>query len=484
MKILLTEAPFDYGEAVVDLDRYFPLGIGYIAAYLRQHGHQVRMYTGDAGEDFRRELDLFEPDWVGFSAMTSSFPNAVRMAQMVKERSNAITVVGGQHVSSVGSESLDVFPCFDFMVYGEGEETALELTKKFERGATDFSGVLGIAFRKGNQVVKTPPRGLLLDMDSYPPPARDLVDLSLFGTHAHLRFGKYTASLVTSRGCPWHCTYCSSHVTMGRKYREHSPEYVADDIERMLKNFGISNFIFWDDVFTMSKKRIHQICEEFLKRGLGDRITWYCLSRVDRIDEESVRLMSRAGCKMMSFGVESGSQYTLDRIKKLASLEGAIEAVKYCKKVGIRTQATFILGFPWETPKLMQETIDFAKKLAPQVALFFTLTPYPGTEIWNLIPDEEKPKTLDEWSTFVCNTRNPKSYIPGLSDAELKKIARRAHLEFYLRPSQMWNMLRNLESPLEFFSYARSAVSLTYRATKETTKDVLASKKLAHGSVG
>ena len=484
MRILLTEAPFDYGESVVDLDRYFPLGIGYLAAYLRRHGHEVRIYTGGGGEEFRRELERFDPGWAGFSAMTSSFPNAVRMARTVKEHSNAITVVGGQHVSSVGPETLKLFPCFDFMVFGEGEETALELTRKLETGAKDFAGVQGIAYRTPFQVVQTPPRGLLQELDSYPPPARDLVDLSLFGTHAHLRFGKYTASMVTSRGCPWHCTYCSSHVTMGRKYRQHGTGYVADDIERMLKDFGITNFIFWDDVFTMSQKRIHEICGEFIKRGLGGKITWYCLSRVDRIEEDDARIMKRAGCRMMSFGVESGSQYTLDRMKKQASLEGAIEAVGYCKKVGIRTQATFILGFPWETPALMQETIGFAKRLAPQIALFFSLVPYPGTEIWSLIPDEQKPKTLEDWGKFVANTRNPKSYIPGMSDAELKKIVRKAHLEFYLRPSQVWNMLRNLESPREFFSYAKSAVSLTYRAGREATKDAAASRKLAHGSTG
>lgn len=481
MRILLTEAPFDYPAEFAGLvKRYFPLGIGYIAAYLRRHGHDVAIFSGGMGEEFRTALEAAQPDWVGFSAMTSSFPNAVRMAQTVKECSNAKTIIGGQHVSSVGPETLQQFPCFDFMVIGEGEETALELTKKFETKDTNYSDILGIAYRTPLQIVKTPPRGLLQDLDSYPAPARDLVDLSLFGTHNYLQFGKrLTASLVTTRGCPWHCTYCSSHVTMGRKYREHSAEYVGEDIERMVKDFGITNFIFWDDVFTASRKRIHTVCEEFIKRGLGDKITWWCLSRVDRLDEDSAKAMKRAGCQMISFGVESGNQETLDRMKKLASLDGAIEAVALCKKVGIRTQATFILGFPWETPRMMQDTIDFAKRLSPQIAIFFPLTPYPGTDLWDIVTEEVKPKSVEEWSKFVMTTLNPRSYVKGITTPELKKTIRRAHMEFYLRPSQIWNMTRRMESFYEFFSYAKSAISLTY----QTGKDLVASREVGRASV-
>jgi magnesium-protoporphyrin IX monomethyl ester (oxidative) cyclase len=186
------------------------------------------------------------------------------------------------------------------------------------------------------------------------------------------------------------------------------------------------------------------------------------MSRTDRMTKQLTRAMADAGCVMISFGIESGSPATLKRIRKQVNLKVVEEAIHYTREAGIRAQGTFILGLPFETREDMDTTVQFAKKSGVDLALFFSFTPYPGTEEWGYVPDELKPKSIEEWHTFVCNTRRSRSWNPRFSDAELAAIVAAAHREFYFRPSQILQIGRSIRSLHELRAYMESALSLTW----------------------
>ena len=280
-----------------------------------------------------------------------------------------------------------------------------------------------------------------------------------------MRFGKKTVSLISSRGCPWSCTYCSSHVTMGREYRYRSPKKVVDEMEELYLTRGVDNFIFWDDIFTFRSDRVFEFCSELKSRQMN--VTWWCMSRTDRMTQELANAMADAGCVMVSFGIESGSEKTLNQIKKRVNLDVAKEAIQYCNKAGIRTQGTFILGLPFETREDIDCTINFAKTSGLDMALFFSFTPFPGTEEWKNVPENIKPKSIEEWHSFVCNTQISKSWNSRFTDKEIGKIVLKAHRTFYYRPIQIWKILISLRSMREFRSYLIGTFSLTSSIVKK-----------------
>lgn len=460
MKILLAEAPFSYDEAVVKGSRYYPLGLGYIAAVIRQKpGRDVELFV-DGVEPFRRLVQRDPPDVLGLSAMTSSYPTCASLARIAKEANpHCAVIIGGQHATSVGPESVfSEIPDVDFVGLGEGEALMDQFLDELESGECRWDSVPGLCYKTEGGVKSGPDSGLLRELDTMPFPARDLVPLDKFPSHSHMRLGRLTASLVSSRGCPWRCTYCSSFVTMGRKYRYRSAQSVVDEMQEMAERWGVDSYVFWDDVFTAHQKHAFEICAEIRKRNL--KVAWWCLSRTDRMTPELAEAMKDAGCEMISFGIESGSRKTLERIRKQVEFDVVAEAVHYCSAAGIRTQGTFILGFPFETRRDFRETIEFAKSLELDVAMFFSFTPYPGTEEWGNVPEEMKPSSIDDWNRFVCNARDSISWNPKFSDQEIATVIARAHREFFLRPRQVWQILRTLRSGRELMGYAQSGVSL------------------------
>ena len=461
MRIILAEAPFSYDEALVKGERFFPLGIGYIAAYVRQKpNREVHLFV-DTLEEFQRLIASCPPDVLGLSAMTSSYPASAKMAEMAKAvNPQCSVIIGGQHATSVGSQLFAEASAIDFIAMGEGEVMMDRFLEEIETGRRDWASVPGLISREQRLLtpVRQPPP--LKGLDELPFPARDLLSLDAFTSHAHMRFGKRTASLISSRGCPWKCSYCSSFVTMSRLFRPRSPQNVVDEMEEMNRRWNIDNFIFWDDVFTVVHDRVFAFCDELKRRNLN--VTWWCMSRTDRMTKQLTRAMADAGCVMISFGIESGSPATLKRIRKQVNLQVVEEAIHYTREAGIKAQGTFILGLPFETREDMDTTVQFAKKSGVDLALFFSFTPYPGTEEWGYVPDEAKPKSIEEWHTFVCNTRRSRSWNPRFSDAELAAIVAAAHREFYFRPSQILQIGRSIRSLHELRAYMESALSLTW----------------------
>jgi len=464
MRVLLIEAPYDYKISKIAVDQYFPLGLGYIAAVLKQAGEEVELLVSSPGCDFSQlltsRLERFVPELVGISCMTPSFPTAIEIARAVKEQTNAKVVLGGHHATALGEEILQRYPEIDFVVYGEGESTMLDLCQKLGQG--DYEDIPGLMWREDALIHRNMPRPLIKDIDRLPFPARELVDMSAFGVHGHIKIGGRSATMITSRGCPYQCVFCSSRLTMGRSYRAHSPEYVVEEMELLAQKYQVDYIVIEDDTFTVLPERTHEICERLIERNLG--IQWYCLSRVDKMDVSLAQKMKRAGCRMIAFGVESGDQEVLNRIGKRTSLEDAREAIKICKEAGLRTQATFVIGFPFDDLETIGRTLDFACELSPTVAIIFPLTPYPGAECFSYLSESQRPKALEDWKRFTMAIQEPPvSFIDGLSPRDLQRLANREHLRFYLRPKQLYEMLRTVRSAGELVGYLNSALAFAMR---------------------
>lgn len=457
MKILLCEAPYNYGSVSIAIEKYFPLGLGYISSYLGSKGFKSELFLGNL-QDFRNKIISDKFDIVGISSMTPSFLNAVEMAKIVKQYSNAKVVIGGQHASSLKEKILEEVPEFDFLIYGEGENPFLELCAKIN--SSSKKDIKGLIWRDGYNLVVNPPGGFIANLDILPYPRKELADALIFNAHSHLKFGK-SASMVTSRGCPYGCIFCSSRNTMGSKYRYHSVEYIISQLEYLHKQMDVKGIIFWDDTLTLLPERLEKICEQIIKKNI--KIQWYCLSRIDSITEDLLKLMKKAGMRIISFGIESGSERIQKLIRKELSLDRAKSIIRICEREGIRTQATFIFGFPFDTLDTINETVQFAKRLSPTLAIFFSLIPYPGSEVFDSLPLDKRPMTIKEWSQAIATDTKIKSYNDKISSEELNNLIKKAYLLFYLRPRQLLKIAKTIESPSEAIGYLKSAMALFHR---------------------
>ena len=467
-KVLFLEAPYAYlhhGDKIVG--KYFPLGIGYIASYIRQFGYKVKIFQPLHYQNFMEELtgqmECFQPDLVGISVMTPSYPLAIEICDKVKSKYKATTVLGGHHVSAVGEEVLKEALSVDFVVIGEGEITLLELVRELESSNPRFGKVDGLAWRDRNgEVHRNKPRNLIEDINPLPFPARDLVDLSKYGLHSYIDFGKKSTTMITSRGCPFKCIFCSSWLTMGRQYRTRSLERIMTEVKELVEVYDVDYIAFEDDTMTLSRNRMEKICKAFIE--MPDSPSWYCLSRVDTIDYSLAKLMKKAGCKMVGFGIESGSPEILEKIGKKISLDKAVKAVAACTKAGLRTQCTFIVGFPFDTEESLSMTLECAKRINPTIAIFFPLTPYPGTKVFCEFMDQGLvPKNVKEWRNFLMTDSNCGiSVNDNFTGEQISDIANRWNRNFYLWPKHWLQMIRTIKSPVEFFRFAKSGVYLLH----------------------
>jgi anaerobic magnesium-protoporphyrin IX monomethyl ester cyclase len=351
-------------------------------------------------------------------------------------------------------------PEIDYVIYGEGEQITLDLCRHlFERTPATPDEVPGIGWREGGRAKRSRPAEPISAVDTIPFPARDLVDLSFFAPHTHMSVGKKrSTTMLTGRGCPSHCIFCDAHLTMGRKNRAHSPEYVIEEMELLERKFNMEFVVIEDDTFTVDDARVEKICRMKIQRGL--KLEWNCFARSFEMRPDLARLMYEAGCRIVNFGVESGNADVFKAVKKGGSLETIKQAVKACNDAGMRTMASFIMGHPTDTPATIRQTIEFAKELKPTIAMFFPMVPFPGTAVWK---PTYKPKRMEDWRTYLTFDVPPISLMPGYSPQEVKQMADRATLEFYRRPSQLFRMFRSIGTTVEMMEYLRSGYGLLSR---------------------
>ncbi|MBU1006941.1 MAG: B12-binding domain-containing radical SAM protein, partial [Candidatus Omnitrophica bacterium] len=424
MKIALINVPYleVYGKLNVGKNSSFPLGLGYIAAVLRQAGHDVSLFDpepeGMDMDGIKEYLLRNKPDIVGLSCATANFKNALSIGAVVKEVTNAVVVLGGVHASALPREILSNFSQFDFLVIGEGEETITELAKSLETGSADIKNIKGIAYKKEGTVIITEPRPFMSPekMEKLPFPARDLVNLKLYRPQVHLNRGKLAATMLTSRGCPAKCTFCASYLTTGYAFRWRSPESVVNEIETLVREYGVEHIVFVDDTFTFLKDRAIKICDLILRKGL--KIDWYCFARVDKVSEELLTVMKKAGCFSLLFGIESGDEKVLKNIKKGITPDQAKQALAIANKMGFKTLAGFMFGNPGETHETAKKTLDLAVKTSPTIASFNILVPYPGTEVFET-HYKDKFKDPETWNKFLPRAVEPVAETEDLTKEDL-----------------------------------------------------------------
>jgi len=462
MRACLIKAPYldIYGAMNVGPNHYFPLGLGYVAAVLRDAGHSVSLLDPEAqgmgAEELRCRLRELVPDIVGISCSTPNFDSARQLAKLAHEELDCPVVLGGAHASAMPEFTAQHYPEFDVVVFGEGEHTMLELCDVLEAGRC-LEDVKGVAYREDGRVVKTDPRPWIGELDSLPFPARDLVDFGRYRPQANLDRGRRSATLMTSRGCPYHCIYCASFLTLGHKWRAHSLAYVQREIEHLVGTFGVDYLLFQDDTFTLDASRVTQLCRWMIERRLN--LKWWCLSRVNTVTRDLLEVMQEAGCCSISYGIEAGDPEIMKGIKKGITLEQCRQALRITNELGIMSQCFFMMGFPADTKETVQKTIDFAKELGPGLASFSTLIPYPGTPVFKEYY-EARFEPPASWKGFVAVGATPALPARNLSKKELQRLMFKAYLEFYLRPRQLWRIVTSVRSPGQFLAYCRGALGM------------------------
>jgi anaerobic magnesium-protoporphyrin IX monomethyl ester cyclase len=467
MKVLLINPPIDnIIETEVPLlvkqneGVFPPLGLLYISSYLSKNANcKIEILDSLAKKMSYKEIEQFiwdyRPDIVGITAHTHNLLDVIQVANSVKRVDGGICVcLGGPHVAAFPQEAISI-SSVDFVVPGEGEVAFAELVKGIEQN-NDLTEVRGILFKQADKIIQTGKREGIKELDSLPFPDRLKLDYKKY--YSILGRRNIMTTMVSSRGCPYQCIFCS---TPKGSYLKRSPENVVDEIEGCL-NLGIKEVHFVDDTFNIDPERVVKICEEIIKRKL--KIKWSFRGRVDKITKPLLTSLKKAGCYRIHLGVETSSEEGLERLKKGLSVEQIKQAFKRTRDIGINTVAYFLIGCPHE--KMKEEvvrTINFSKEIDPDFALFNILTPYPATELY----EEGLNKGIlkrDCWKEFALNPKKdfrPPFWEEWLSPNELVSLLNLAYRRFYIRPRfmlravcvpQHLNILaRRLKTGLEVF---------------------------------
>lgn len=439
MKIVLINPPYGALHGIAPQGFSFPLGLGYIAAYLRQAGHTIRFFDLDPDrkpqELMWRKAAEFRPDIVGITSFTPNFMAARKLALEAKRRLGCLVIMGGPHVTALPLSTLQSVPALDAVILGEGEIPMLALAAEFDaRGKVDFSKVPGAAFMEGGHYREIPRPEPISELDSLPYPARDLADIGLY------KRGQNGATLMSSRGCPAQCTFCAN-ICMGRKFRAHSPAYVVGEITYLVKKYGIRHFRFEDDCFTADRNRVIEICDLIINARLD--ITWAVSGRVNTLrDAAVIKKMKQAGCIWVQLGIETGSQRINDLMKKGTTLAMAEECCAALRRHGMPYLNAFIIGNEGDTLETVMSTIAFSRKLRSEVVLFHMMIPYPGTALFDkYYRDYDTPGT--DWSNW-CSLRLAQPYEyrqTALSKKVVWWLVVWAQLQVLLNPFQMFRLV-------------------------------------------
>lgn len=424
MKTVLVLPPAEVVSEKKDTPTYQHVGLGYLAAVLKKQGIDVSVVDAkldrlDFGQTIKRIMDL-NPGMVGITAMTHEIKLAAALAEEIRKLSpDTFIALGGVHVTALPEETLKKNEAFDIGVMGEGEMLLPELVRLVEKGGRDFSGLTGVAFRKDGQVVISGASGRIEELDELPFPAWELFP----------RAGDYI--IVTSRGCPYSCIFCMQ--ASGKRVRRRSAPNVVAEMENALALKKPNRFMFFDETFALDKKRVHDICDLLIKKRLNKKIKWSATTRVDSVDKELLQKMKDAGCDHIEFGVESGNEEVLKKIKKGITIEQAVNAVKIAKDLDLHTEIGFILGHPDETAETAYQTIYLASRLNTNYVQLGIMVPYPGTEVAEMAQKGLGGYKLlsHNWSDYNKQLGNALE-LKNLSRKDLERIQFAGYLKLFI----------------------------------------------------
>lgn len=437
-----------------------PLGLAYIAAVLEWNGYDVKILDADTLEySISQTVDEIlktNPDVVGFSCQTPLYPIALEIARGIKRTRHIITVFGGLHATSFPDIVKD--PAIDFAVGGEGEWPFLNLVRALESNSA-LGDIEGLSFFKDEQYICNPPTRIS-NLDESPFPARHLLPMKKYRYSFPVpsrNKRRIYASVNFSRGCVYGCIFCNSPRQWKRRVVHRSAKNIVEELKELVTRFGVDTFYVRDEVFTLNKKNVLQICEEILKEKLD--VQWFCYARADHLDEEMLLAMKKAGCKLVKIGVETGDPEIMRLIKKGENLETIERAFKLAHKVGLYTHASFMIGHPWDSHETVQRSIDFAKKLNADTVAFPVMTPFPGTEVWDIAKEENLLLTEDFTKFNVIGSSVMRTKY--LAAEELIKLQKKALIQYYFRTAYVGKALKRvITNPKSIKMYLQPTVLL------------------------
>lgn len=471
MKILLI---FSQNKARKNLqlsedDISIPLGIGYLASVLEREKHDVDVFDfqlrNSTEERLASKIQNEDFDIFGISAATPAAYHAYDTARLLKKHCPDVPIMlGGPHVSAVKEKVFNECPYVDILVFGEGEDTILDIVNAM--GAEgDLKSIAGISYLDKGAPVTTSRRPYMKDLDSIPFPAYHLFDVDRYKNNPFPGqfFRLPMLNVITSRGCPFKCIFCD-RGSMGEVFRSRSAENIIAEIEFLVGRYGVREIRFHDDNFMVDRKRVREFCELLLKKKID--IVWRCSSRVDLVDRQTLALMRRAGFVSISFGIESGSDRILESIKKGITKKQVRDALRDCRECGIETKAFFMMNLPGETIADVEETLRFSRELPLDWASYQIAFPIPGTELRETVRKNNYNIDYSKWDNWGIQMSNEIYYEQkGLPSEYLRRAMKRAWRRFYLRPRIILNFMRRIRDLQALKSYLRGlAILLKLRA--------------------
>ncbi len=445
-----------------------PLGAGYLASCIQNKGHTVKILDNSINNLDEQQFELylrdFKPDIVGFTTYTFSINVCFKMAAQIKTINPDIKIVfGGPHATYLSKEVMRD-ENVDFIVKGEAEESIVKLLDAFSN-KEGYADIKGIVYKDDfGQIIDNGNYPLIKNLDDIPLPAYNLLEMHKYYPSVNRKFSNGNfASIITSRGCPYKCTFCS-HEMFGSKVRLRSPKNVVREIGILNKEYNVKEFIFLDDTFTTVQSRVFEICDLIVEKNLG--IVWSCNTRADHASKELYLALNKAGCKALHIGVESGSQEALDLMKKNITLDQIQNAISLGKKYVGCVTCGFILGMPGDTIENANHTINYAISLNPDYATFTIATPIPGSELFKNAVKKGLIDTQNaEWDKFFV-LFSPDFPVIEMSDIKRKdliRLTKKAFIKFYFRPSYVFKKIlsfrqlqlyaRGLQTVLRYLFY-------------------------------
>jgi len=443
-----------------------PMGLLSLAAVIRRDLPEVSVNLVDGMAEALTPGELLErilqtnPSLVGIGSFTYSINDTLLLAKWLKQRRPDVTVVlGGVHVTNCPQEVM-VDSNVDFVFRGEAEYAFRDFVS-----GRPFESIPGLVWRDGSGAVVMHAETAVLDsVDDLPRPAYDLVDMKRYFPTAGQCRRSPAGAMITSRGCPGNCIFCSSAVS-GHRARFRSAQSVFEEMEFLANTYGLREIIFMDDVFTLKNDRVRELCALILDNGLD--VLWDCSTRAQYVDQDLLATMKRAGCNQISFGVETGDERVLSDIRKGQSLDQVREKVALAKAAGLESRCSFILGLPTDTVESMQHTIDFALELDPHLVSFYIASPYPGTDMYDWAVSNDMLVTTN-WSYY--DQSHHLMNIPGATAAQIDEMYQSAYGSFYHRPKYLFRRLMMLRSWYDVRNAALAA-RMTFNAHAELEMD-------------
>ncbi|MBU1627423.1 B12-binding domain-containing radical SAM protein [bacterium] len=427
-------------------EKHQPLGLMYLAAVLAKNNHEIAISDELVGDNSEKMMQDFNPDILGITVTTPMMDRAKEISKEAK-KSGTTVILGGPHISAIPIKVLEDSDA-DIAVFGEGEHTIVDICS-----GKVLEDIEGIAYKDGTGVIiQNPPRKLIEDLDSLPFPSRKHINLqkyieSEFELGFPLKKGDTLMRMFSSRGCPYLCTFCASHNVFGRKFRTRSIDNIIEEMRLLIDKYGYKNFVFMDDHFALKDDRVVQFCERVLEKL--PKVRWLCSARAD-ISPDTLKLMKKAGCEMISFGIESGSEKILRTVKKKMNLDTIRETFQVCRKIGIRTKTTWIIGVPGEDEDDFQRTVKFACEINPNYIWVSMFYPFPGTESYKNMLEQKGSVDTEAMSYFHSN------------DPVIQRRHREFLRKFHIRYGFIKNVLFSLswQEKYDLFRMAKAYIFL------------------------